>query len=68
NGLPSSHTIGSGEAYVFADGEYVQGTWEREEMTDWFTLTDADGNVIDVPPGKIWVSLVPSGSGLTVTE
>jgi len=68
NGLPSSHTIGSGEAYVFADGEYVQGTWEREEMTDWFTLTDADGNVIPVPPGKIWVSLVPSGSGLTVTE
>jgi hypothetical protein len=68
NGLPSSHTIGSGEAYVFADGEYVQGTWERQEMTDWFTLTDADGNVIPVPPGKIWVSLVPSGSGLTVTE
>ena len=68
NGLPSSHTIGSGEAYVFADGKYVQGTWEREEMTEWFTLTDADGNVIAVPPGQVWVSLVPSGSGLTVTE
>jgi len=68
NGLPSSRTLGSGEAYVFADGEYVQGTWEREEMTDWFTLTDADGNVIAVPPGQVWVSLVPSGSGLTVTE
>jgi len=68
NGLPSSHTLGSGEAYVFADGKYVQGTWEREEMTDWFTLTDAEGNVIAVPPGQAWVSLVPSGSGLTVTE
>jgi hypothetical protein len=68
NGLPSSHTLGSGEAYVFADGKYVQGTWEREEMTDWFTLTDAEGNVITVPPGQVWVSLVPSGSGLTVTE
>lgn len=68
NGLPSSHTLGSGEAYVFADGKYVQGTWEREEMTDWFTLTDAEGNVIAVPPGQVWVSLVPSGSGLTVTE
>ncbi len=68
NGLPSSHTLGSGEAYVFADGKYVQGTWEREEMTDWFTLTDEDGNVIAVPPGQAWVSLVPSGSGLTVTE
>lgn len=68
NGLPSSHTTGSGEAWVFADGKYVEGTWEREELTDWFTLTDADGNVIAVPPGKIWVSLVPSNSGLAITE
>jgi hypothetical protein len=68
NGLPSSRTIGSGEAYVFADGKVVEGTWEREEETDWFTLTDAAGNVIDVPPGKAWVSLVPTSSGLTVTD
>lgn len=68
NGLPSSEVTGSGEAHVFADGKYVAGTWEREEVTDWFTLTDADGKVIDVPPGKIWVSLVPANSGLTITE
>jgi len=68
NGLPSSEVTGSGEAYVFADGSYVQGTWERDELTDWFTLTDADGNVIPVPPGKVWVSLVPTNSGLTVTD
>lgn len=68
NGLPSSEVTGSGEAYVFADGSYVQGTWEREELTDWFTLTDPEGNVMTVPPGKVWVSLVPTNSGLTVTE
>ena len=68
NGLPTSEVTGSGEAYVFADGSYAQGTWERDELTDWFTLTDADGNVMTVPPGKVWVSLVPTGSGLTVTE
>lgn len=68
NGLPSSEVTGSGEAYVFANGEYVTGTWEREELTDWFTLTDADGNVMNVPPGKVWVSLVPSSRGLTITE
>jgi hypothetical protein len=68
NGLPSSEVTGSGEAYVFADGKYVAGTWEREELTDWFTLTDADGKVITVPAGKIWVSLVPTNSGLTITE
>ena len=68
NGLPSSEVTGSGEAYVFADGTYVQGTWQRDELTDWFSLTDADGNVIEVPPGKIWVSLVPTNNGLTVGE
>lgn len=68
NGLPSSEVTGSGEAYVFAEGKSVAGTWEREELTDWFTLTDADGNVIKVPPGKVWVSLVPAGQGLDITE
>jgi hypothetical protein len=67
NGLPSSEVTGSGEAYVFADGKYIAGTWEREEVTDWFTLTDADGEVIDVPAGKIWVSLVPANRGLEIS-
>jgi hypothetical protein len=67
NGLPSSEVTGSGEAYVFAEGKYVTGTWEREELTDWFTLTDADGKAIKIPPGKIWVSLVPSGRALEIT-
>lgn len=66
NGLPSSEVTGSGEAYVFAEGSHVAGTWEREELTDWFTLTDADGKVIKVPPGKVWVSLVPSSRGIEI--
>jgi hypothetical protein len=65
--LPSSRTTGSGQAYVFAEGKVVEGTWERETETDWYTLTDANGEIIMVPPGKAWVSLVPSTRGLTVT-
>jgi hypothetical protein len=63
--LPSSQTVGSGTAYVFADGKVVEGTWEREAETEWFTLTTADGETILVPPGKAWVSLVTSDRGLT---
>lgn len=65
--LPSSRTTGSGEARVFADGKVIEGTWEREAETEWFTLTDADGEIIMVPPGKVWVSLVPSTREITVT-
>ena len=66
NGLPSSEVTGSGEAYVFANGRYVAGTWEREELTDWFTLTDADGKMIEVPAGKVWVSLVSANRDLEI--
>jgi hypothetical protein len=50
---------------VFADGKVVEGTWERETETEWYTLTDADGNNIAVPPGQVWISLVPDIGGLT---
>jgi hypothetical protein len=66
-GLPSSRTTGTGTAYVFADGQVIEGTWERETETDWFTLTDEAGNVIPIPPGKIWISLVPGSGGVTLT-
>ena len=65
NGLPSSHTVGTGQAWVFADGKVVEGTWTRETETEWYTLTDADGNTIPVPPGQAWISLVPDTGGLT---
>jgi hypothetical protein len=64
--LPSSITTGTGKAFVFADGLVSEGTWERESELDWFKITDANGETILVPAGKIWVSLVPSNRGLTI--
>lgn len=68
NGLPSSRTTGEGLAYVFADGQVAAGTWERETEEDWFTLRTENGPIMAVPPGKVWVSLVPANRGLTITE
>jgi hypothetical protein len=65
NGLPSSRTTGSGQAWVFADGKVVEGTWSRETEAEWYTLSDADGNTIAIPPGQIWISLVPDTGGLS---
>lgn len=63
--LPSSEVTGEGKAFVFADGKVVEGTWTRETDTDWFTLTDVNGEFLLVPPGKVWISLVPNTTGLT---
>lgn len=64
--LPASKTTGSGEAFVFANGKVVEGTWERASESEWFTLIDDTGTPILVPPGKSWVSLVPSHRGLSI--
>lgn len=63
--LPTSLTAGAGQALVFADGKVARGTWEREDEFEWFRLTDASGNTIPVPAGKVWISLVPNDSVLT---
>lgn len=64
--LPSSDVTGSGKAYVFADGKAVEGTWERESDDVWFTLRDDAGEIIPVPTGQAWISLVPNGN-ITLT-
>ncbi len=66
--VPASRTTGTGKAFVFADGKVTEGTWERRSEFHWFRLEDATGEVIVVPPGRVWVSLVPSHRGLTYSE
>lgn len=68
SGLPSSRTTGEGQAFVFADGQVAEGTWEREAETDWFTLLTEDGEIMNVPPGQAWVSIVPANRGISITE
>ncbi|MDP9495161.1 MAG: DUF3048 domain-containing protein [Actinomycetota bacterium] len=64
--LPASRTSGTGLAYVFAEGKVIEGTWQREGLTDWFRLTDMNGATIQVPPGQAWISLVPDSGGLVI--
>jgi hypothetical protein len=63
--VPAFETLGSGDVQIFAEGKVVEGTWEREAVEDWFTITDADGNPIPVPPGHPWISFFPTDRTLT---
>ncbi len=66
--LPASRTVGAGKAFVFAEGKVVEGTWTRAAEDAWFRLTYPNGEEILVPPGKVWVSLVPVTRGLTYSD
>ena len=50
SGSPDAHTLGTGEAFVFTGGNYIHGTWTRNDRLQPFTLTADDGTPIDSHP------------------
>jgi len=62
---PVAKTKGSGEAWVLTAGKLFQGTWERLEASDPFTLKDTAGNEIKLTPGNTWVQLPRIGKGVS---
>jgi hypothetical protein len=63
--VPALETTGTGDAYLFFDGSVIEGTWEREEVEDYFTVTKADGSEMMLPPGRLWVSVFPDNRPVT---
>lgn len=59
--VPAVDSVGAGRALVFSGGRMREGTWERETGEEPFRLTDAAGETLTLPPGFLWISLVPSG-------
>jgi hypothetical protein len=62
---PIAKTKGSGEAWVLTAGKLYQGTWERLEADQPFTLKDTAGNIIKLTPGNTWVELPRTGKGVS---
>ncbi len=62
--VPEFVWVGSGEATVFTDGRRIEGQWTRPTLGSVATLTTADGEVIELTPGRTWVQLIGAGSGL----
>jgi hypothetical protein len=62
--VPAMNTVGEGTAYVFAGGRMIEGTWRRETSADLITLTDEEGEPLPVPPGHLWISIVPVQTGI----
>ncbi len=58
--VPAMETVGSGRALVFFGGSVAEGTWSRDAIDHVIALSDSDGNVLTVPPGVPWISLVPN--------
>ena len=66
--LPSVLTVGVGNAYVFNQGKYIEGSWRRGDITEPFVLTDINGNDIEVPPSTQWVHILPNEGLVSVNN
>ena len=58
--LPSVKTVGEGRAIILHQGKLLDAKWKRGSNTDPFHIVDDNDNILYVPKGKIWISLVPN--------
>jgi hypothetical protein len=54
---PDAQTIGSGRAFVFTGGNYIEATWSRSDRLVPFTLTATDGTPVELTPGRTFIEL-----------
>ena len=60
-----SETVGSGEAWILANGRVVKGKWSKPSPTAATKYTDADGKPVRLTAGRTWVHFAPVGSEVT---
>ncbi len=58
--LPSVKTVGEGRAIILHGGKMLDAKWKRGSNLDPFHIVDNNNNILYVPKGKVWVSLVPN--------
>ena len=56
-------TTGTGKAWIFQNGEAIEGTWEKKTVKDQIEFKDKNGNVIFFTPGQLWISAIPASKG-----
>lgn len=49
---------GSGKAYYFIDGDFIEGKWEKEKGK-WTIFYNKEDKQIKLNPGKTWIQVVP---------
>ncbi|MEX2256710.1 MAG: DUF3048 domain-containing protein [Acidimicrobiia bacterium] len=58
--------IGTGEAWIFSNGQLIRGTWGKAYAPAATQFSDAAGNPIALTPGRTWVELAPIGTPVDV--
>ena len=68
SGHNKTATTGSGEAFVFQDGQVIKGTWSKTGASSQIQFLDKEGSGIKLNRGQVWITAVPSGRAITWQE
>ena len=63
NPVPETKFTGTGEATVFTGGRAVPATWTKDGLEAPLQLAGRDGSKLVLPPGRVWLALVPASGG-----
>ena len=58
--LASVKTVGEGRVIILHNGKLLDARWKRGSNLDPFHIVDSNNNILYVPKGKVWISLVPN--------
>lgn len=67
NPVPEAVLKGEGGAWVLAGSHLVKGRWAKSGPRGSFRLTRKGGKPIPLPPGNVWIELVPRSGSVRAT-
>lgn len=56
---------GHGRALVFSEGKVIDAVWKKDDPHQISTYETAEGKVIELLPGQVWVEIVPENTEVT---
>ena len=63
---PEPVLTGSGTAWIFSDGHFVRGTWERLSERDVTVFRSENAVIVPLTPGRTWIALARDGTATLV--
>lgn len=52
-------TIGTGKAYIFQNGQVIEGKWLKRSEKDQLIFKNNDGEEVSFAPGQVWIAATP---------
>ncbi|MDO4870762.1 MAG: DUF3048 domain-containing protein [Candidatus Saccharibacteria bacterium] len=61
-------TIANDKAYIFQNGEVIEGTWKKPSLDQQIRFYDSNDKEIAINAGQVWITAVPKSSGAVTWE